>query len=148
MAAVPAAERMGEEVELRNCPECGKAFVYVTSRLCPRCREREEQDYRQLRDFLHEQKGATLAETHAATGVAMERILRFLREGRLVETGVQWKALTCTGCGESIGSGRYCRQCQQDLAAELQRPGRDRAPDATPGRGRFYTVDRLSERDD
>jgi len=131
---------------LRNYPECGKVFVYIAKRICPECREAEEKDFRTLGKYLSEHRGAGLNEVHSATGVAVERILRFLREGRLVETGAQWKVLKCESCGADIGSGKYCSKCAQDLSKELQNAVRDQRKDEPVERGKIYIMDRLNKR--
>lgn len=136
-------------MELRNCIVCGKVFVYTSRNICPACREIEEKEYHLVRDYLYKHRGAALIEVHEATGVAVERITKFLREGRLVEAGVEWKALECEICGEPISSGRLCPRCAGQLSQQLQAASKDlrREDPLTSEKGKVYTIDRLTKKD-
>lgn len=107
--------------ELRNCPQCGRIFSYLGRNLCPRCMEKEEDEFKIVRTYIRENPGATITETAEATGVAEQTILRFLREGRLVSRGLQASStLECERCGRKITEGRYCTSCQQELEREVR----------------------------
>jgi flagellar operon protein (TIGR03826 family) len=138
-------------VELRNCPECGKVFAYTVKNLCPRCAAAEEADYRKVKKYLSDHQGADLEEVHAATEVSIERILKFLRDGRLVEAGARWKALQCDSCGEPIAAGRYCQRCAERLAQQMQSAvgGQHLSPDDPGARNRekMYIIDRVTKKD-
>ena len=107
--------------QLRNCPQCGRIFSYLGRNLCPRCMEKEEDEFKIVRTYIRENPGATITETAEATGVAEQTILRFLREGRLVSRGLQASStLECERCGRKITEGRYCTSCQQELEREVR----------------------------
>lgn len=104
---------------LKNCPECGRLFAYVGVNLCPRCIEEEEEQYQIVRRYVRDNIGANIWEVSEETGVEEERILRFLRDGRLQSKGLEM-VLHCERCGKSIQSGRYCEQCILEMDSTLK----------------------------
>ena len=107
--------------QLRNCPQCGRVFSYLGRNLCPRCLDKEEDEFKVVRSYIRENPGATITETAEATGVAEQTILRFLRDGRLLSQGLQASiTLECERCGRSITEGTYCTSCQQELQREVK----------------------------
>lgn len=107
--------------QLRNCSQCGQVFAYIGRNLCPRCLEKEEEEFKVVRSFIREHSGATIIETAGATGVDEHKILRFLREGRLISQGLQASStLECERCGRILFEGRYCRECREELDREIK----------------------------
>lgn len=108
--------------ELRNCPQCGQIFSYIGRNLCHRCLDKEEEEFKVVRSYVRGHSGATISETAEATGIDEQKILRFLREGRLISRGLQASTtLECERCGQTIPEGRYCRNCREELDRDLQR---------------------------
>ncbi|MHB8928185.1 MAG: MerR family transcriptional regulator [Bacillota bacterium] len=111
-------------MELRNCPRCGALFAYTGKNLCGACLAEEDKEFETLRSFLKENPRASLEETSEATGVKPERILRFLRDGRIIAAqDAAW--LQCERCGRPIIAGRFCPECAKRLRQEfhLEGPG-------------------------
>lgn len=106
-------------MELRNCPECGKLFAYVSRNLCPECIEKEEELFRRVESFLKEHGSATVQEISKATGVPESKVISFLRTGRLVASSNS-PLLECERCGRPIATGRFCDACRAALAAALK----------------------------
>lgn len=106
-------------MNLRNCPECGRLFAYQGRNLCSQCQKVEEDQYTVVRKYVRDNPGATVFEVAEETGVAEERILTFLREGRLHSKGMA-QVLTCDRCGKFIASGRYCPTCVGELDAQIR----------------------------
>jgi flagellar operon protein (TIGR03826 family) len=106
-------------MNLRNCPECGRVFSYVGRNLCPKCLEKEEEEYMTVRRYVRDHRGASILEVADATGIEEEKILQFLRDGRL-ESGGFSVALECERCGRKIGSGRYCSDCLAQMDAQIR----------------------------
>lgn len=118
---------------LRNCPKCGRVFAYQGKNLCRKCLEAEEDEYLIVRRYVRDHPGANVFEVAAETGVEEEKILRFLREGRLISQGFT-SNLECARCGRKISSGKYCEQCLYQLDSEIKGaiPGKARQK-AEPG---------------
>lgn len=106
-------------LNLKNCPRCGKLFAKTTaSDLCSVCADGEEEDFQKIKKFLWENPKATIEVVHEKTGVSRERIIKFIREDRLIAEGLDLDFLIeCERCGEFISHGRFCEKCQQELIA-------------------------------
>ncbi|MDK2883205.1 MAG: hypothetical protein PWP58_1541 [Bacillota bacterium] len=115
-------------MEVRNCPRCGKVFVYTGFNLCPACRREEEELFDRVEAFLRSHPGANLEEVAEGTGIAKEIILDFIRSGRLVTTLKSEGALRCEICGRPIDQGRICKECAGQLKQGLVRERAQQAP--------------------
>ena len=106
--------------ELRNCPQCGKVFMYMVRNLCPACIDLEEKQYEEVKDYLRKTPGAQLEQIVEDTGVDESKILRWMREGRLVvaDTGGR-PVLVCQRCGRQVARGNLCTKCTQFLTDEI-----------------------------
>ena len=112
--------------DLRNCSECGGLFVFMGRDVCPKCIEKEEEDFDAVRKYVREHSGASVVEVAEATGIDEERILHFLREGRLISKGLRATAVfNCERCGKRIESGRFWRACAEELDSGLQQSLQD-----------------------
>jgi flagellar operon protein (TIGR03826 family) len=146
-------------LDLKNCPECGKLFVQVSRNLCPACVEQEEKDFEAVAGYLRNHEDADITETSEATGVIEERIITFLRDGRLEAKGAISLELKCERCGRPISSGRFCEGCTNNLIREIQaavRPPESQAPKSQAPksegserisglRQRYHTADRYKK---
>ncbi|MDH7576911.1 MAG: hypothetical protein QHH75_03605 [Bacillota bacterium] len=106
-------------MELRNCPECGRLFTFIGRNLCPACIEQEEASFKEVEKYLEENPGAKVSEVSKATGVSEEKIVSFLRTGRLIPSGTQL-FLECERCHQPISSGRFCSECRAVLSSSLR----------------------------
>lgn len=136
-------------MDLRNCPECGKVFVFVSRDLCPDCFRKEEEMFKKIQKYLRRKPQATVAEISEATAVPEEKILFFLREGRLVSKN---PLLVCERCGKPIFSGRYCEKCCSELTGTVEpeyKPSQ-KEPEFIDAKGRMHTIDRhrVRQKDD
>ncbi|MGR6837105.1 TIGR03826 family flagellar region protein [Syntrophomonas erecta] len=104
---------------LRNCPQCGRLFAYQGRNICSRCLDKEDEDYMIVRKYVRDHPGASVFEVSEETGVEEEKILQFLKDGRLQSKGFT-ELLECERCGTRISSGRYCLKCRQELDAQIR----------------------------
>ncbi len=138
--------------ELRNCPRCGKLFAYVGRPICNRCVEQEEEEFKFVKEYIYNNPGATVFEVADATGVSVDKIMRFLREERLEITSENVNfVLECENCGRPIKTGRYCEQCRLDLADEMKREfgigQRKRESIKSTGKEKMYIVKKREGRE-
>jgi predicted nucleic acid-binding Zn-ribbon protein len=70
-------------VSVQRCSECGGLFANMPRGVCTGCLDQREQDFRLVRDWLRDNRGAGIAEATEATGVDEGIIVRFIREGRI-----------------------------------------------------------------
>jgi flagellar operon protein (TIGR03826 family) len=106
--------------ELRNCPQCGKVFMYMVRNLCPACIDLEEKQYEEVKDYLQKNPGAQIEQIVEDTGVDESKVLRWMRDGRLVvaDTGGR-PVLVCQRCGRQVERGSLCPKCAQFLTEEI-----------------------------
>ncbi|HHY42343.1 MAG TPA: MerR family transcriptional regulator [Thermoanaerobacterales bacterium] len=113
-------------MELRNCPVCGKLFVYNHINLCPECLKKDEEDFDRVREFINNNPMATIEEVSEGTGVSARKILEYLKAGRLMlQSNNANIVLKCEICEEPILTGRLCEKCSRKLRRNLipeQRP--------------------------
>ncbi|NLP07116.1 MAG: MerR family transcriptional regulator [Clostridiaceae bacterium] len=106
-------------LDVRNCRKCGKIFNYIGGApICPACREKEEEDFQRVKKYLYENPGASLTQVSTELEISVEMIKRFLREGRLEIANDEGNlVLECENCGRSIKTGRFCPDCERNLAS-------------------------------
>jgi len=108
--------------DVRNCRRCGKIFNYLGGPpICPVCKGLDEEDFKRIKEYLYDNPGASLSEVSNVLEISVEKIKGFLREGRLEIVGDDGNMiLQCENCGKSIKSGRYCSECERELAKGFQ----------------------------
>lgn len=140
---------------LRNCVRCKALFTDPRHKLCAKCLAEDHKEFDLVREFLRDHRMASVAEVVAGTGVRLERIYGWLREGRLVlGSGVADPNLRCDTCGAPILTGKLCETCAGNLtrSTEARRtrkgpsdPGRLRqtaqSPEPRDDRSRVYLVE-------
>jgi len=108
--------------EIRNCKKCGRIFNYIGGvPICPVCRQEDEEDFKKVKEYLYQYPGASLTQVSTELDVSIEKIKRFLRQGRLEITNPDGNLiLACENCGKAINTGRFCQECERELAAGLR----------------------------
>lgn len=106
-------------MDIRNCKRCGKIYRYDGFGLCPSCRRNDEGDFKKVKEYIYDFPGANISEVHEATGVDVDKIIGFLKEGRLEVAEGGNLLLQCEKCGVSITTGRFCDKCTSELQREL-----------------------------
>lgn len=107
--------------DVKNCKRCGRVFNYLGGyQLCPMCKKQDEDDFKRVKDYLYENPGATISHIAGELSISVEKIKRFLREGRLeIAEGDANLFLECEMCGKAIKTGRFCVECERTLAKDL-----------------------------
>jgi len=95
-------------------------FQHVTgNNVCPKCKQKEEEMFQVVKDYLRKNPGASMSVVSEETEVAIALVESFLRQGRLEVTPGSAIALTCESCGAKIFTGRFCSKCSSNLVGEL-----------------------------
>jgi len=131
---------------LRNCPECGRLFGYMGRNLCPECMEKEEKEYMAVRRYVRDHPGAGVVEAAEATGIDEDKILQFLRDGRLQSRGFQG-TLECERCGKKINGGRYCEDCRGQMDASIRQIAPPKTKSSAPASPSQKKGDRMYSKD-
>jgi hypothetical protein len=96
-----------------QCPVCGR----LSRGVCAACVREEAVQLGRLRALLAERGPLSAEEISRETGVPVERVLRWLREGRLQPVP---GALRCRGCGRPVHAGDLCGLCRADMVREVR----------------------------
>lgn len=88
--------------------------------VCPECYQEETEDFDRVRDVLEANPAMKAAEVAEASGVSLECILRFLREGRVAHAGTL-EGVECGRCGAPAisMSKRLCEKCLVVMDKEI-----------------------------
>ncbi len=105
---------------MKNCSECGRLFSHPASPICHDCKREDERNFEKVRDFLREYKDTDISVVSERTGVSAKKITRYLRDGRLLSSGLSPLSIQCERCDVPIQSGRYCERCKQDLHKDME----------------------------
>ena len=98
-------------MSIANCPKCNKVFTKYADPLCSECMKEEENIFSGVKKYLQDNPGSSLGQVAIETGVSTKKIMRYLKEGRLIITNTEGIELTCISCGKRIFTGRYCDAC-------------------------------------
>mgnify|MGYP001028221087 CR=1 FL=1 len=108
-------------MNVRNCRSCGRIFNYVAGMaICPACREKMEQKFQEVKDYIREHKGAGINEVSEACDVEANQIRQWLREERLEIAPDSAIMLACESCGAPIRSGRFCEKCTGNMTRNFK----------------------------
>ena len=103
-------------MNVRNCRNCGRIFNYVVGPiLCPACREKMEEKFQEVKEYIRENKGVGIMEVSEACDVDAAQIRQWLREERLEVTEDSAIFLNCESCGAPIRTGKYCDKCKNEV---------------------------------
>jgi len=146
-------KRDGEVInmpDLKNCPKCGKLYVYTGRFLCPACIAAEEEEFQKIKEYLLEHRGANVLEVAQATGIEEEVIIKFIKKGRIQSEGLTIvDRLTCEKCGREIENGKFCPDCLEKMQKELQQVGRrmqDKLANESKMKGKIHTASGLKQK--
>lgn len=111
-------------MDVRNCRRCKRLFNYIAGdNICPQCREELESKFQEVKTYLREHRGASIAQVVKDCDVEEVQIRKWVREERLEMTS-QIEGVFCEKCGAPIVSGRFCEKCKADMINELNSVGR------------------------
>lgn len=103
-------------MNVRPCKGCSRLFNYIAGpHLCPACREKLEQKFQQVKEYINEHRGVSMQTVSEECEVENTQIKQWLREGRLEITDDSAIFINCESCGAPIKSGRFCNQCSYKM---------------------------------
>ncbi len=105
-----------------TCTECHEKLFYLGDGIyhCSECGSTFTDGYGLVKQFLEEHPQASFAEIKNGTGAAPEVLAALLENGKLVfEDSVDYD-LKCARCGCVLRTGRYCKDCYEELVVGLQ----------------------------
>lgn len=103
-------------MEVKNCRTCGRIFNYISGpRLCMSCREKLEEKFTVVKEFVRSNPGVGLQEISDACEVDIPQINQWIREERLTFADDSPIGIPCEKCGVTIKSGRFCDKCKVEM---------------------------------
>lgn len=87
------------------CTGCGGLFPFLPRGMCADCIDLRERRYGEVREWLLDNRGASLPQASEATGVPESLILEFIHEGRL----------------EFTAAARESSRAEEDLKERIRR---------------------------
>ncbi len=133
-------------MEMRNCPRCGRVFSYMSSPICDACTREEEKIFELVKQYIYDNPNATATQISEATEVSVKKILKYLKDGRLLAVAGMAKLLACETCGTAISTGRYCHSCIvkfNQSTSELVKESQDRLRDRSRAKNSHYLSDKV-----
>lgn len=107
-------------MDVRNCRSCGRLFnVLSNERICPSCRQKLEEKFQQVKEYLNEHANASVDEVSKENDVSVKQIKQWIREERLTFSEGSMEGIDCEICGKMIRTGRYCEACKAQMANNL-----------------------------
>jgi flagellar operon protein (TIGR03826 family) len=108
-------------MELINCRECGKLFSSAGQKVCPDCRQSEEEKFELVKNYLWDNPNSTVKKVAEETGVEEDIIIKFMREDRLAAEGLLVDyTLKCKRCGAEIKTGLFCDSCRSKMINDFK----------------------------
>ena len=120
-------------MDVRNCRQCGKLYNYIGGsyrNLCPSCIKQLEDKFIEIKEYIRDNKVASISEISDKFEVSTKQIEQWVREERLCFTDDSPIGLQCECCGATIKTGRYCDKCKGTMANKLD--NLYKAPAAAP----------------
>lgn len=109
-------------MEVRNCRQCGRLYNYIGGsykNLCPSCIKKIEEEFSVVKEFIEDNKEATMTDISEACEVSVKQLEQWVREERLCFSENSPIGIECEVCGATIKTGRYCEKCKSNMATQL-----------------------------
>lgn len=69
--------------EVKNCKKCNRIFSADDNAIfCKKCEAEEEEIFKEIRDYLYENPGTSIHDLSVRFNVSINRIERYIRNGR------------------------------------------------------------------
>ncbi|SDB06255.1 flagellar protein [Eubacterium oxidoreducens] len=107
-------------MEVKNCKECGRLFNWMNGpKICPACVKKVEDKFQEVKEYVRNNKGASLEQISEDNDVAIKQIKQWVREERLVFAEDSMVGIDCELCGKMIRTGKYCNECKDKVQNNL-----------------------------
>ena len=108
-------------MELVHCENCKGLLkdsglgIYI----CTQCGHEMLTDFGKVKKYIEENGPSNAFNISQGTGVSINKIDKFLRQGRIEIPEGSDSYISCEKCGADIRYGRFCPQCAIKLKKEL-----------------------------
>lgn len=103
-------------MDVRNCKGCGRLFNYMSGpNLCPTCAAALDVKFDEVKEYVYDHPRVGIQEVSEVFDVSIAQIKQWIREERLAFAEDSMIGLECEGCGVTIKTGRFCKECKDKL---------------------------------
>lgn len=107
-------------MDVRNCKQCDRIYRYDGFNICSRCRNTNEDEFSTVIEYLYENKHSNIKETSEATGVSIEKITEFIRQGKIETRNFVNMKVQCIQCERTVTKGKICDKCKEEMKTTLK----------------------------
>ncbi len=112
-------------MDVKNCKKCRRLFNYISGQpICPQCREELEKKFQEVKKYLFDNRGATIATVCENCDIDEGQVRQWIREERLEFSSGINIGVTCETCGAPISTGRFCEKCKASMINSLSEAGK------------------------
>lgn len=109
-------------MEVRNCRMCRRLFNYLGGKnICPVCKDALEKKFLAVRDYIRENPTSGLQKIADDNEIDVQQVRDWIKEGRLEISKGGPISLSCEKCGAPILKGRFCDNCNKNMANNLSK---------------------------
>jgi ribosomal protein L32 len=101
---------------LSNCPRCGRLFAKTNAPVCVDCVKADGEKFEEVRLYIKENPNSSAQDVSEKCEISVNRIMHWVREGKLELSVGMGELNLCTKCGRPIKSGRLCERCAKSTA--------------------------------
>lgn len=115
--------------------------------ICQKCGEKQLDDFGKIKKYLEVHPGRNVVEVARDTGVEVEIVGMFLKDGRISIPDGSSLYICCERCGCALRHGRYCQDCVWEIAHQIkgalyehvgEKPTKSSEDNETPAKMRYY----------
>ncbi len=111
---------------VESCKGCGGLFAFLPRGYCADCIDLRERRYQDVREWLLDNRGASVADAAQSTGVEESLIMAFVREGRLEFVGAATASTEDEELKERIRRDLAAREAAGPAPVDAARPSAPR----------------------
>lgn len=108
-------------LNVANCPRCGRLFQKGMHNVCGACVKEEEDQFNACVTYIKDNRNCTINELSNETGVTIRQITKFIKDGRIFISDNPNMGYPCDSCGEIIRSGKLCSACSNRITQGIQK---------------------------
>lgn len=94
-----------------NCLKCKKIFNKINVPICPDCIKKEEELFDEVRLLIKDNPLIDIDKVIEDTGVTKRKLIKWIKEDKLVLELHGADALSCSKCGKPLTHGKICKKC-------------------------------------
>jgi|GEM_PF-284553 len=140
------------QLNVANCPRCGKVFQKNLRNQCQDCSREMDNKLNGVLDYMRKNHRATNEQAAEATGVGVEQLITWMKENKLLLSEYPNLHYACSSCKAPIRKHKLCMKCsvriQHDILQLNEMEQKRQAPVRREGlsgvAGGFQIRDRLS----